>query len=179
MTTPSPLLTTFGDGQIVHQTQLNAFVANLNTLYRANEGGFRTAPPLCTVRVTVGQSIPSTTDTLVTWGAADLNPDSMWSAGTPTVVTIPVTGTYFLYSQLATSGTNSQLAVRIMVNGLDPQTNSLTTASCAGTRCGVSAIAPLSAGSVVGVSCYQTNGAPATLQTTLGGCRLAVVYLST
>lgn len=178
MVTPSPALPTFADGQVMHQTGLNALAANTSGLYKGNLGAFRTRPPLCTVRVTAAQSIPSTTDTLVTWGAADLNPDSMWSAGAPAVVTIPVVGTYFLYAQLATSGSANQLAVRIMVNGIDPAVNSLTTASCASTSCGVSAVASIAAGSVVAVSCYQTNGAPATLQTTLGGCRLAVVLIS-
>lgn len=56
---------------------------------------------------TSDQTITTATDTAVTWSAADSDPWSCWSAGTPTRLTAPLDGRYMAvgYAQFAASTT--------------------------------------------------------------------------
>lgn len=175
---PYPSIPTFTDGLLVHQQDLNGLAQHTTDLYTQNVGGFYTAPPLCTVRKTSGQSIPYNTDTQIVWDVADLNATGMWSSSAPGVITAQVAGTYFVYTQITTSGTATQLGVRLLVNGLSPTLNSITTFSAQATAGSASGIAVLAPGSVISTFCYQSNANPATTLTTFGSCRLAVVLIS-
>lgn len=175
---PYPVIPTFTDGLLVHQPDLNALSQHTNDLYVQNVGGFYTKAPACTVRKTTGQSIPNATDTAVSWDVADVNSFGMWTSAAPIVISILVSGTYLLYTQLVTNGTATEMGVRILVNGLSAQLNSITTFSSQALAGSASNIATLVAGSVVSASCYQKNASPATLQTTFGSCRLAAVLIS-
>lgn len=57
---------------------------------------FLANPPSCRVRRTTAQSIPHSTDTVVSFDAARWNTNSFWVIGSPTRVTINTAGVYIM-----------------------------------------------------------------------------------
>lgn len=179
MTAPYPAVPTFADGNHVQQYQLNGMGSLLNGLYTHDLGGFVTLPPLCALRVVgASQSIPNAVDTQVSWDTADINNGGMWSVSSPGFVTISVSGVYMAALLLATSGTATELGVRIVVNGFSPSLNGITCFSAQALRGMTTGIAYLTAGATVSAYCYQKNASPATLSTSFGSCRMAVFRIS-
>jgi hypothetical protein len=54
-------------------------------------------PPACFVRRTSNQSLPSGTETKISWSTADLNRGSLWSAGSPTRMTADRAGLWLIW----------------------------------------------------------------------------------
>lgn len=67
----------------------------MNTLSTATLGGLppRSIVPQVKLKVS-GQSIPNSTNTLISWSSAVSNTDTMWASGTPTQITVQTAGTY-------------------------------------------------------------------------------------
>jgi hypothetical protein len=186
---PSPVIPTFTDGVVVHQADLNALGTNLSNLYAYNQAGFRTQRPCVIVRQTTGQSIPNTTDTLVTFNVADVNTDNMWVAGSPTVITIQHAGIYWIFTQarwgaygpatLTTVGSPS-----ILVNGTNPATNAVAqnvlpfVAGGAGATSQAGWLGNLAAGATIYLNVWQNIGGTATLQTNYGNTFLGAIFLT-
>lgn len=70
------------------------------------------------IKMSADQSIPATTETAVSWGTEVFDDDTFWVAGTPTRITIPSDGRYFIHAALAyaTNGTGERHVI-IKKNG--------------------------------------------------------------
>lgn len=185
----APTLPTFTDGTVVHQADLNSLVSNINILALNTAGKQQAAQylrPLCLIRLTATQSINNATTTLVNWGVADVNTDSMWTGSTPTQMTAQTAGVYVLsFSSLFANGlttsTNPSEA-RIMVNGTSPSTNTVACGTYSiyngGWFVGTSATVQLAAGATIFFAVTQSSTATATLGTTFGGSHGSAVFVS-
>jgi hypothetical protein len=176
---PTPAIPTFVDGLITHQTDLNSLVANINNLYLTDLGAFRTTNPCCAVRVTGTHSVPNSTEVQIPWDVADINNDAMWSASSPTILTINTAGVYLVQVTLGVvTGSAQQIAARILVNGTFPPTDAQVTSSMLGFKNIASSMVPLEAGSVINATIFHTVGSTVNLDTTKGSCRMSAHRIS-
>lgn len=180
MPTPSPAIPVFASDVMVTATQLNAVGSNLTNIYTYAMGGFRTRKPICAVRATATHAVPDSTATILTWDTADLNYDAMWSAGSPTVLTVNTAGVYHLSVQPAHTGTGpNQLAGYILINGTSQTTNAVGAFNVgAGVMGTASALVALTVGTTIYGSIYQATGLPLNERTNLGGCRMVAEWVS-
>lgn len=187
MGVPSPVIPSFTDGVVVHQADLNALSSNLTNLYNYGNAGFTTQKPCVIVQQTSGQSIPNTTDTLVTFNSALVNTDNMWTASVPTTITIQHAGIYWIFAQArwgafggATLGTVGSPS--ILVNGTNPAVNAVAqnvlpfVSGGAGATSQAGVLVNLAAGAVVYLNVWQNIGGTATLQTNYGGTFLGAIF---
>ncbi len=178
MPTPTPAISTFTDGIVANAAGLNSLGLNLANLYAYTMGGFRTLKPQCAVRVNAaGQSIPTATETVISFDIADVNTDNMWNNGSPAQMVVQTAGTYFLYAQSVHQGGFSTFAVRILVNGT-ALTNSVGSFSASANGGNVSALVPLAAGATIAASILQSTGGAVSLATGLGSSRLFAFFVS-
>lgn len=184
----APALPTFTDGTIPHQADFNSLVSNINIL-AANTAGKQQAGnyirPVCSIHLTTTQNILTGTTSLVTWGAADINTDTMWVASTANQMTVQTAGTYFLTMScifangLTSSGAASE--ARIMVNGTAPATNtvacSTTSIYNSGWFVSATAVAVLAANATIYFAVAQSSGSTGQLISGFGGCHASAVFL--
>lgn len=177
---------------MVHQGDLNALAQNLTNLYGYNQGGFNTQRPISLTQQTVAQTIPTSTDTLLTFNTATINTNNMWVASQPTQLTIQVAGIYLLFAQTfwpgnrAVSGATPWVTMDILVNGTSGTAISHTgcgvisssTAATPGAGLFSMVAANLASGGTVFLSCNQNYGASVPLATSRGGAYLGAVYIS-
>lgn len=198
MAIPTPAVPTFTDGQVVHATDLNALGSSITNLFNYNQGGFSTQRPCVIASQTTGQSIPSISDTLVTFNTAAVNTNNMWVASQANQITIQTAGIYWLFSQIRwpsltqsvgnISGTVGDIlkavSSSILLNGTNAQTNSVATqlipyvntGAGPATQCGL--IANLAAGSTVFLNAWQSALGSQTLPTNFGGSYLGAIFLT-
>lgn len=186
MATPSPAIPSFTDGLIVHQGDLNALASNLTNLYAYNQGGFRTQRPCVIAATTATQSISPSSGTLVTFGAASVNTDNMWTGSVATQITINTAGIYWLFGQarwpsISGASLNNGLVCNLLVNGLSTanvvasQTLPMLNISPGATN-QVGCIANLAAGAVVYLDVFQNAVGSITLQNDYGGSFLGAIF---
>ena len=118
MTTPSPALPTFSDGQVTTAAQLNAIASNANNLYSYLQGGKRIRRPMCAVRVVKeNRELPTNVDVRIGWDQVDIDTDNMWSGVESEPIRIHTAGWYRVALQAslqpATAAANTVLAARI------------------------------------------------------------------
>lgn len=179
-TTPTPPVPAFVDGQFMHQADLNALGTLTNSLYVANQGGFRTRRPQVAVRVTgTGQSVPDAANTTISWDVADINTDNMWSISSPNQITVNTAGTYFVYLQVSTTSGNFEFAPVILVNGSNRIADGVCNTSSSSSAVSGSGFVTVSAGSTIfGLIYERGQGAGINLSTAYGGTRMAAHYVS-
>jgi hypothetical protein len=180
------------DGTVVHQADLNALAQNLTNLYGYNQGGFATQRPAALAQQTSAQTIPTSTDTLLTFNAATINTDNMWVASQPAQLTIQVAGIYILFAQTfwpgnrAVSGATPWVTMDILVNGTSGTAVShagcgvISSATTATPGAGLFSMIPanLASGGTVFLSCNQNYGASVPLPVSRGGAYLGAIYMT-
>lgn len=132
--------------------------------------------PKCVLRRAAVQSMPSG-DTVISWDTADANIGGMWTAGSPTLVTIPKTGMYqvsvsVFFDVAATAGTarNVHLALNGSASGQFIESDSRAmTANTEGRQPKFSQSFVFTAGDVLRAIAYQDSGGPINLATPVLG----------
>lgn len=184
---PTPAIPSFTDGTVVHQADLNALAANLTNLYNYNQGAFNTQRPCCLAYQTVSQTVSSSTDTIVNFGAASPNVGGMWVSGASTQITIQIGGIYWVFGQTrcptitgATFPANFMVA-NILANGATVA-NAVAanlvpiSTSGGGSTAHAGTIISLAANATLFLDVF-TNGFGTSLQTNFGSSFLGAVYL--
>lgn len=118
----------------------------------------------CSLRLNALTSIPSNAATLIPWDTVELDPSGMYSAGTPTRITVPVSGVYVVQHQLNWTGfaSNNSPEGQLLKNGAAYQTlYGVAGAAPGNSFLGGAALADLVAGDYLEVSAYQNSGFPA------------------
>jgi hypothetical protein len=98
-------VTTFTAGSVLTAAQLNVAGTAINNLV---------LPPSCQIRRTTNQT--GYTSTAITWSSAAFDTDGMWSAGSPTILTIQTTGLYLVTLTGLTEATASLNRVLVTIN---------------------------------------------------------------
>lgn len=175
----------FTDGQIVHQGDLNALSTGINNLATYMLGATlpRSYVPMIKLQRAAAQTIPTGTDTLVSWDTVvGPNNDTMWVASQPTTVSIKTAGSYVVLAQgsLATNTTGSRY-MQILLNGTDSTTNAVAMDNQAGANWGdgnmmrAAVLLPgLSAGSTIYLNLWQNSGGNLSTLVGRGACTLSV-----
>lgn len=128
---PRPVLRTFEDGDIPTADDLNAYPANIDTLYTVLHSAFRTEQrPITLLRITRDNAEAATgVATAMVWDIADIDTANMWSGKTNHRVTCQRPGLYTLGVQVVL-GPNASTAAGIAeawitVNGTVIPTNAV------------------------------------------------------
>jgi hypothetical protein len=191
MAVPTPIIPTFTDGMIVHSTDLNALASNITNLYTYNQTGFQSQKPAVIATQTTGQNVATGADTLVTFQAASINTDNMFTASVPDHITIQHAGIYLIigtvpYPTLAGTATPTMgMTANIWVNGTTPS-NAVVGADIPAINSGGGAgptpvavtLQNLAVGATVYLDAYQTSGGTQTLRTSPYGASLMAMFLT-
>lgn len=162
-------VTTFTDGVVVHQADLNNLSTNITTLCQQTTGKTAaqgaSSKPLAQVDMNAVQSIPNATVTLVSWNLASTQiTDTVWVASAPTQLTIVTAGWYAMDLQVCwDNGATTNRVIGMMVNGTTPSANSVSEINYIGTTTTVfkhraTAYAHLSAGATIYAYVSQSSG---------------------
>jgi hypothetical protein len=168
----------------MHQTWLNAMSVWVNNIGHTLTGS---APPRAYVptshaRLTGTQSIPDSTDTIVSFGAAGINNDGMWVSGNPDHFTIQTDGLYYVTGQVHfdLNSTGSR-AAHILLNGTSVY-NSIAAFTQNAVGSGEGSAIPIVmspikfvAGTTLYLQVWQNSGGALNVTTTLSGTFLSVV----
>jgi len=174
------------DGQTVHDTDLLAMNAAINSLAVITTGGnsgVKSAIPSCKVLLNAGQSVNNNTDTLCSWNTFAWNNDNMWSSGSPQLVTIQTAGTYFIALQDDwISNATGIRAGKIFLNGTS-NANSIAIYQINATNgfdtvMSAAAVFQANAGDVLRHGIFQTSGAALNVSTNFGGTWMLVHRLT-
>jgi hypothetical protein len=136
--------------------------------------------PHCRVYRSADQSIPNgTTYTTVTFTTADVNFYGMWSAGAPTVITVPFAGLYQVSINMAWATNSTGLRTAIgLVNGTTQSLIQIDGLSATGAYLSNTTIVSIPDGGTVSMQVRQTSGAALAA---LGGSRyetsMSVTYV--
>lgn len=170
-------LTSFVDGSIVHQGDLNNLSANINTLCQLTTGKTAasgvSSKPLVRTSITSNQSIPDSTITVISWNTANASTDNMWVSSVPTALTVQTAGWYSILVQAAwASGTQSNRSIGVMINGTNENVNGVAKTWFAGSLVGpwyqqVTAYEHLAAGATIYGYVYQVSGGALNLVTSV------------
>jgi hypothetical protein len=162
-------VTTFVDGVVVHQGDLNNLSTNIDTLCQQTTGKTAaqgaSSKPLAQVDMNAVQSIANTTVTVISWNLASTQvTDTMWVASQATQLTVVTAGWYAMDLQVCwDNGLNSNRVIGMMVNGTTPTANSISEVNYIGTTTSVfkqraTAYAHLSVGATIYAYVNQTSG---------------------
>jgi len=78
----------------------------------------------CTLRRAAAQTLPDATNTTVSWDTEDVDTDSMWAVGTPTVITIPEDGVWAISATTdGSANTTGRGYLEINITSTGPITN--------------------------------------------------------
>lgn len=158
-----------GTGSNVTTGSAASQLADLRSRATALEG-----PPLVQVTLTADQAIASTTETPISWGSAPRNPNTMWSAGNPTRLTVPAGqgGLYLICGTIAfqVSGTGGR-ALHARVNGAGNYIRLGSTPGISTIHSEMSLSVPLilAAGDYVEINAWQNSGGSLNILGTVGG----------
>lgn len=125
-------LTSFVDGTMVHQGDLNNLSTNINTLCQQTTGKTAaqgaSSKPITQVDLNATRSIPDTSTTVISWNLASASvTDTLWVSSNPTWLTIVTPGWYVMDLQVCwASATVSNRVIGIMINGTTPSANSIS-----------------------------------------------------
>lgn len=89
---------TFTDGVVVHAVDMNKLPTGINNLNTVVTGAVapRAYVPLLRLQRTASQTIPTATNTAVSWDTINVNNDNMFTLVSPTQITIQTAGSYAL-----------------------------------------------------------------------------------
>jgi hypothetical protein len=169
--------TTFTDGVVVHQADLNNLSTNIDTLCQLTTGktaasGVATKP-ITYAALTANQSIPDSTITVVSWNVASTNTDNMWVGSQPTQFTVQTAGWYHILMQVSWNpAVQSNRSCGIMINGTAEAANGVAKTWFAGSLNGpwyqqVTAYQHLAAGATIYGYVYQVSGGALSLVTSV------------
>jgi hypothetical protein len=124
-------LSTFTDGVLVHQGQLNNLPTNIDALCQQTTGKTAAAgastKPLLKVHLTASQSVPNNLDTFLNWGTTSVNSDGMWLGTAPVNrIIINTPGWYRIIAQatwVITGAGASHRVINIYANGTNDSLN--------------------------------------------------------
>jgi hypothetical protein len=180
-------LTSFVDGTIPHQGDLNNYGTNIDTLCQLTTGKTAasgvSSKPMCKVAINANLGIATNVDAVTIFNVANYNTDNMWVASQPTQVTIQTAGKYRVVVQgdWAANATNTR-SVKILVNGT---TNSNAVASCEVGAAPINdtiiqavACESLAIGATVYMGVNQNSGGSLNLGTSLGGTFMIVEWVA-
>jgi hypothetical protein len=183
MTTAVPLALppAFVQFSRLHQSTLNSYAAHVLALYTQTQGGWRTGKPMCLVQAADVGGCPPNVDTVVQFQTGVQDTDGMYSATSPTQLTVQTTGWYRIVLQIKWDTTaGGRRACKIMVNGYNPGVNSIasdardlgpqTLDACEG-------FAHLPAFSTIYANIWQSSATTAHLLTTKGGSFMSVEWI--
>lgn len=125
-------LSTFTDGTMVHQGDLNNLSTNINTLCQQTTGKTAaqgaSSKPITQVDLNATQSIPDATTTVISWNLASTTvTDTLWVASNPTFLTIISAGWYAMELQVCwAAATLTNRVLGVMINGTTPSANSIS-----------------------------------------------------
>ncbi|MFC0438749.1 hypothetical protein [Kutzneria buriramensis] len=161
-------LTSFVDGNIPHQGDLNNYGTNIDALCQLTTGKTAasgvSSKPLVKVALNANQSIAGNTLTIPSWNAASANTDNMWVVSNPTFLTVRTAGWYAILLQTSwASGTLTERNLGIMINGTTENTNSVAKNDYFGSPADniylqVTAYEHLAVGATIYGYVYQTSG---------------------
>lgn len=185
---PQPELpTTWGFGAPLTQHALNGYSAHILDLYTQCLGGFRTAKPMCLVIAADAGGIPNQTDTVITFQTGAQDTDGMYTATSPTQLTIQTSGWYRIMLQVHWDTTVAgHRSCKVLVNGTDPLLPGVAVATDAGDL-GVSgegtvttceAFAHLNAGSTVYGNVWQSSGTVLHFVTVYSGTFMSAEWIA-
>lgn len=179
-TKPSPAVSVFTDGLLVHQWDLGTLSANLTNLYAYDLGGFRTNRPLVAARCTTQTFTTGGADQQIFWDTVDLNYDAMWSSSSTGQLTVNTAGVYRIYVQAAVLGAlGNPMVAYICVNGTSTTNNAIgTMAPGSATTCNCDATVSLAVGATIYGFLFQSSGASQGANTQFGGCRIHALWIS-
>ncbi len=177
-----PPIPTFIDGVLVHQTDLNALVANIQYLQSYVLGGSQggTDPkPMTVLRALTPNTFTAGAATALTWDTADVNNDGAWSASDPTTVYVQTEGFYRVNFQLSiNTSTHSQSQMYILINGTDVANNSVCGTRYFGIQANLEVTVPLAATASIQVAyMFQGSGTRSSFSS-IGGCRLEIEWVA-
>lgn len=193
MAVPSPAIPTFVDGNVLSASQLNALGSNISNLFTYNQGSFNTQRPCVIAKQTTGQTILTTSDTLVNFNTAPVNTNNMWTASVANTITIQTAGIYWVFAQtcwpvIAGPSFSIAGATNLFKNGTNPPSNTIASdvslllgqvaPASAGTTNTVGIITNLAVGDVLHLDVWQNCGGTLTLGTAFGGTFLGAIYLT-
>lgn len=180
-------LTTFVDGVVVHQADLNNLSTNIDTLCQITTGktaasGVSTKP-MAMVHISADKTINNNTDTLIVWDVADYNTDNMWVGSQATQFTVQTAGKYRINVVTVWASNASGIrSTKIMVNGTSnanvvtssifPPVSGIDTAYT--TTCTVA----LAAGATVYLDVFQSSGSNIAVRTAFGGTWATIEWCS-
>lgn len=172
-------LTSFTDGNVVHQADLNNYGTNIDTLCQQTTGktaaAAKSSKAITQVERNANLSIADggASPIIITWNTASQQiTDTLWTAGSPTVLTVVTAGWYQMNLQVTWA--SAVLSIRtsgIMVNGTVQATNSIASTSFSSTSTNVSyqqvgAYYRLAAGATIYGFVYQSSGGAVNLNPT-------------
>jgi len=164
----------------------NAYADEIERLATGLFGNLtNTARPLTIVRRTSNLTIATNLAVIVTWQTASLDSAQlpMWSASTPTILTVRTPGQYLLMGSIRWDGGSAGIKVSALLKNALNDLGSVGSNAVPGLSSGEAAptptfgVEPLVAGDLIRLDCYQTSGADRTLVTDKGGTRLAALWL--
>ncbi|MGH8574513.1 MAG: hypothetical protein ACREX8_18350 [Gammaproteobacteria bacterium] len=130
--------------------------------------------PHCLVKRTSNLAISAATTTLVTWQSDELDTDTMWTSGDPTVVTVKTAGLWWVAMNVSfSSPDNGNIRWAFLtLNSTDTSTSILFAGTTGnGRACAASTIKTLAANDVLRVYVYSADATQ--LQYNFGETKLA------
>lgn len=171
-------LTTFTDGAVVHQADLNNLSTNIDALCQITTGktaasGVSTKP-MAMVHISADKLITNNVDALISWDVADYNTDNMWVGSQPTQFTVQTAGKYRV--NVVTVWANNASGIRstkIMVNGTSNAnvvtSTIITPVSSIETAYTTTCTVALAANATVYLDVFENSGSNINVRTTFGG----------
>lgn len=127
--------------------------------------------PECHVTKSGSQSIPTTTNTKLTWAAASPNVGTMWPGGGSGTLTVPIDGVYAITGQIQWAGVASGIVnVAIWINGSNVVANGGTdVTNNEGNQKAVTITKKLTAGDTIELYAVHNNSSSLDVQDDTGG----------
>jgi hypothetical protein len=181
-------LTSFTDGVIVRQAELNNLASNIDALCQMTTGKpaslGHSSKPMALVRINANQDIPGNTDTLINWNAADYDTDNLWVPSVPNHFTVNTAGKYVIRTGVIwNANANGGRITKIFVNGTaNPNAVATTDISASNvfetSYTTESPAVPLAYGATVYVNTWQNGVNPLTLSSAYGGTWLSIEWVA-
>lgn len=179
------VMPTFTDGTFVRQGDLNTLATGISDISTVltGAGAPRNYVPALYASITSSHSIPRNVDTVITFDAASINNDGMWTSG-QSALTIQTGGIYIAAAQAHLApNTGTAIACHIQLNGTSVF-NAVAACATQGINSGegnaMVAVSPpliLPPGSTLYISVFQNTSGSVNVTTTNSGTFISIVRI--